>query len=216
MAAPGAASRRGNVTQKLASPSGKSKGKVRRRGRLFQEVILKQMRLLVLFALAIFVIAIFKVGLPGALQQTSSLVIPTFGFNLSESQVDIKMSELYDVIEFKDIAGGAWTQGWNVQYGGNEWDKYNLRVFVVPHSHNDPGWLRTVEEYYLERSRRILSTIVQALLKDKKRKFIWEEMSYLERWWRDASEAEKRDFTTLVKNGQLEIVGGGWVMNDEQ
>ncbi|KAH7300262.1 hypothetical protein KP509_24G053700 [Ceratopteris richardii] len=40
-------------------------------------------------------------------------------------------------------------------------------------------------------------------------------MSYLERWWRDASEAEKRDFITLVKNGQLEIVGGGWVMNDE-
>ncbi|KAI5071368.1 hypothetical protein GOP47_0013619 [Adiantum capillus-veneris] len=215
MAAPSATSRRGNLMQKLASPSAKSKGKIRRRGRLFQEVILKQIRLLVLFALAIFVIAIFKVGLPGALQPTLRLITPTIGFNLSESQVDIKMNELYDAIEFKDLDGGAWKQGWNVQYTGNEWDKHKLRVFVVPHSHNDPGWLRTVEEYYQERSRRILSTIVQALKKDKERKFIWEEMSYLERWWRDASEAEKRDFLTLVKNGQLEIVGGGWVMNDE-
>jgi alpha-mannosidase II len=40
-------------------------------------------------------------------------------------------------------------------------------------------------------------------------------MSYLERWWRDASHSEKASFVELVKNGQLEIVGGGWVMNDE-
>lgn len=40
-------------------------------------------------------------------------------------------------------------------------------------------------------------------------------MSYLERWWRDASEDKRETFTKLVKNGQLEIVGGGWVMNDE-
>lgn len=40
-------------------------------------------------------------------------------------------------------------------------------------------------------------------------------MSYLERWWKDAPTDKKEDFTKLVHNGQLEIVGGGWVMNDE-
>jgi len=40
-------------------------------------------------------------------------------------------------------------------------------------------------------------------------------MSYLERWWRDTTDAMKETFINLVKNGQLEIVGGGWVMNDE-
>lgn len=40
-------------------------------------------------------------------------------------------------------------------------------------------------------------------------------MSYLERWWRDSSDSKREAFTNLVKNGQLEIVGGGWVMNDE-
>ena len=52
-------------------------------------------------------------------------------------------------------------------------------------------------------------------MQDNRRKFIWEEMSYLERWWRDASEIRKESFVNLVSNGQLEIVGGGWVMNDE-
>ena len=40
-------------------------------------------------------------------------------------------------------------------------------------------------------------------------------MSYLQRWWQDASQESKNDLTRLVKSGQLEIVGGGWVMNDE-
>ncbi|CAL5444676.1 unnamed protein product [Camellia sinensis] len=50
---------------------------------------------------------------------------------------------------------------------------------------------------------------------DPRRKFIWEEMYYLERWWKDAAETKKESFINLVKNAQLEIVGGGWVMNDE-
>lgn len=40
-------------------------------------------------------------------------------------------------------------------------------------------------------------------------------MSYLERWWKDSADDKRELFTNLVKNGQLEIVGGGWVMNDE-
>ena len=52
-------------------------------------------------------------------------------------------------------------------------------------------------------------------LQDPRCKFIWEEMYYLERWWKDAAETKKESFINLVKNAQLEIVGGGWVMNDE-
>nr|GLL26638.1 alpha-mannosidase 2 [Ipomoea trifida] len=129
--------------------------------------------------------------------------------------VDITTKGLYDKIQFLDEDGGAWKQGWKVTYKGNEWDSEKLKIFVVPHSHNDPGWIYTVEEYYERQSRRILDTIVETLSKDVRRKFIWEEMSYLERWWRDTSSANKESFINLVQNGQLEIVGGGWVMNDE-
>lgn len=134
---------------------------------------------------------------------------------LLTSMVDITTKDLYDRIEFLDVDGGAWKQGWKVSYKGDEWDSEKLKVFVVPHSHNDPGWKLTVEQYYERQSRHILDTIVETLSKDGRRKFIWEEMSYLERWWRDASESKRESFVKLVKNGQVEIVGGGWVMNDE-
>ncbi|XP_042497118.1 alpha-mannosidase 2-like [Macadamia integrifolia] len=133
----------------------------------------------------------------------------------SAAVVDITTKDLYDKIEFLDVNGGPWKQGWRVTYKGNEWDSEKLKVFVVPHSHNDPGWKLTVEEYYVQQTRRILDTIVDTLSKDTRRKFIWEEMSYLERWWRDSSEDKREAFLNLVNNGQLEIVGGGWVMNDE-
>ncbi|TYI75132.1 hypothetical protein E1A91_D07G253800v1 [Gossypium mustelinum] len=140
---------------------------------------------------------------------------PWLNPNQTGAAVDITTKDLYDKIEFLDKPGGAWTQGWKVSYKGDEWDSEKLKIFVVPHSHNDPGWKFTVEEYYQRQSRLILDTVVHTLSKDRRRKFIWEEMSYLERWWRDASEDKRETFTNLVKNGQLEIVGGGWVMNDE-
>jgi len=79
--------------------------------------------------------------------------------------VDVTTKALYDKIEFLDVDGGAWKQGWSVTYRGNEWDSEKLKVFVVPHSHNDPGWKLTVDEYYDRQSRHILDTIVQTLTK---------------------------------------------------
>lgn len=95
----------------------------------------------------------------------SSSVWQSTGAAVGEASTDITTKGLYDEIAFEDEEGGVWRQGWNVQYKGSEWDHEELKVFVVPHSHNDPGWIRTVEEYYQERSRNILSTIVQALKK---------------------------------------------------
>ncbi|KAI4366648.1 hypothetical protein MLD38_022497 [Melastoma candidum] len=153
-------------------------------------------------------------GTPGS-YRTRSVKQRNLNGSVSAASFDITTKELYDKIDFKDEDGGAWKQGWNVTYQGNEWDGERLKVFVVPHSHNDPGWKLTIEEYYETQSRQILDTIVESLSQDTRRKFIWEEMSYLERWWRDASESRRESFTNLLKNGQLEIVGGGWVMNDE-
>ncbi|GAQ77673.1 Glycosyl hydrolase family 38 - alpha-mannosidase [Klebsormidium nitens] len=140
----------------------------------------------------------------------------TFALGVDRTE-NITTKRLYDEIAFKNEEGGVWRQGWPITYKGSEWDKRKLRVFVVPHSHNDPGWIRTVEEYYNERTFNILNVIVQALKADSRRKFIWEEMSYLSMWWSDGrvTQAQRDDFTWLVQTGQLEIVGGGWVMNDE-
>lgn len=49
------------------------------------------------------------------------------------------MLDMFDVMPFDDIDGGAWKQGWDVRYDDKQFDQEPLNVFVVPHSHNDPG-----------------------------------------------------------------------------
>ena len=57
--------------------------------------------------------------------------------------------------------------------------------------------------------------MVVKLTQYPKMKFIWAEISFLAMWWNEQNRETQDMVRTLLKNGQLEIVGGGWVMNDE-
>ncbi|KAK3091397.1 hypothetical protein FSP39_019585 [Pinctada imbricata] len=93
--------------------------------------------------------------------------------------------------------------------------KEKITVIVVPHSHNDPGWLWTLDTYYTVRTRHILTNTVNFLSKHPDFKMIWTEMVFLDIWWQESSEPLKSKFKELVLKGQLEILSGGWVSVDE-
>ncbi|GMP34301.1 hypothetical protein CsSME_00007221 [Camellia sinensis var. sinensis] len=58
-----------------------------------------------------------------------------------------------------------------------------LNVHMVPHSHDDVGWLKTIDQYYVGSNntiqeacvQNVLDSLIPALLADKNRKFIFAE-----------------------------------------
>ncbi|CAN0481946.1 unnamed protein product [Rangifer tarandus platyrhynchus] len=91
-----------------------------------------------------------------------------------------------------------------------------LRVFVVPHSHMDVGWLHTVQESMQAYVTNVYNSVVEELTLEKKRRFIAVEQEYFRLWWDGvASDGQKGQVRQLVAEGRLEFVLGGQVMHDE-
>ncbi|XP_051050981.1 lysosomal alpha-mannosidase isoform X2 [Phodopus roborovskii] len=98
-----------------------------------------------------------------------------------------------------------------------------LNVHLLPHTHDDVGWLKTVDQYYYgilndvqhASVQYILDSVVSSLLEDPTRRFIYVEMAFFSRWWKEQTNATQDTVRELVHQGRLEFVNGGWVMNDE-
>ncbi|KHN31257.1 Lysosomal alpha-mannosidase [Glycine soja] len=98
-----------------------------------------------------------------------------------------------------------------------------LNVHLVPHTHDDVGWLKTIDQYYVGSNnsiqgacvQNVLDSLVPALLADKNRKFIYVEQAFFQRWWREQSDAIQNIVKELVNTGQLEFINGGFCMHDE-
>lgn len=68
-----------------------------------------------------------------------------------------------------------------------------LKIILVPHSHNDPGWLKTFVNYFQSDSRQILNYVITQMDKDyKNMTFIWSEISFLQMWYDQAHPIKQR------------------------
>jgi lysosomal alpha-mannosidase len=90
-----------------------------------------------------------------------------------------------------------------------------IRVHLVPHTHDDVGWLETYDGYFQSHVHSILDTMTEMLTQHPTRKFVYVEMAFFKKWWDLQTDAKKDSVRLLVKNKQFEIVNAGWSMNDE-
>uniref|UniRef100_A0A0N5ANJ3 Alpha-mannosidase n=1 Tax=Syphacia muris TaxID=451379 RepID=A0A0N5ANJ3_9BILA len=107
----------------------------------------------------------------------------------------------------------------NDHYGSND----TINVHIICHTHDDLGWIKTVDQYYWGSYdflvpvgvQYILDTVISELKRRPERKFSWAETGFLWRWLHTHDKDDREELDSLIKNGQLEIIGGGWVQNDE-
>lgn len=127
---------------------------------------------------------------------------------------------------------GLWLLALLLAFAGGEECGYSLcpptkddhiNVHIIPHTHDDVGWLKNIDQYYFGDAnfyqtaavQYILDSVIHALALNPNRKFTYVEMAFFERWWRLQTPAMQETVHRLVKNGQLEFALGGWSMNDE-
>ncbi|CAH8600926.1 unnamed protein product [Heterobilharzia americana] len=139
----------------------------------------------------------------------------TNNHSLYARNVTYQMNEIYNQLAFDDQPGGAWTQGFPITYNMDQWKDKPLEVFIVPFSHQDPGWRKTLENYFSTETKPNLDATLIALSEHVDAKFVYSEVSFLNLWLNTLSEEKKQIFKRLLSNGQWEIVSGGWVMPDE-
>lgn len=98
-----------------------------------------------------------------------------------------------------------------------------LNIHLIPHSHDDVGWLKTPDQYYYGGRNNIqfagvnyiIDSVIQALLLDPERRFIQVESAFFSKWWSEQNDDMKDKVRMLVDEGRFEFTGGAWSMNDE-
>ncbi|XP_041364636.1 lysosomal alpha-mannosidase-like [Gigantopelta aegis] len=104
-----------------------------------------------------------------------------------------------------------------------------LNVHLIAHSHDDVGWLKTVEEYYTGRHTIpysksfvygkeciacILKSVIPQLLANPERRFIFIEMAFFSRFWNESDTKTRANIVKLIRERRLEFATGGWCMSD--
>ena len=90
-----------------------------------------------------------------------------------------------------------------------------LNIHVIAHSHDDVGWVKSVDNLYVDDVKHIITNVVNSLANNPKRKFTQVEIYFFNRWWSEQNNQTRALVQNLVSSGQLSFANGGYTVNDE-
>ena len=92
----------------------------------------------------------------------------------------------------------------------------DLNIHIIPHTHMDPGWLKTPEEYYNdEMIAEIFNTVLNELSQNPQKTFVINEIYYFKIWYSNINEEQKNIIKKIIKEKRIEFVSGSYIINDE-
>jgi len=95
----------------------------------------------------------------------------------------------------------------------------DVTVHIIPHTHDDAGWLWTLEQYYTGTGKvsvkDILDNFVDSLSHNVERTFTYVEMAFFIKWYKTQTEITKKKVKALISQKRFEFINGGYVMHDE-
>ncbi|KAK7602000.1 hypothetical protein V9T40_009441 [Parthenolecanium corni] len=102
-------------------------------------------------------------------------------------------------------------------------DPHKINIHMIAHTHDDVGWLKTADQYYYGSNKGhspagvqyILDSVASELVKNSARRFVYVETAFFWAWWDELDENDRTTVKTLVEEGRLEFLHGGWCMSDE-
>lgn len=106
--------------------------------------------------------------------------------------------------------------------------KKKRTLHIIPHSHTDVGWLSTAEQsfsgfqeetsanaQYIGGVKDILDSVYEQLVKNETRTFTYADTKFFKTWYENQTAEVQDKVKTLVKDGRLDLVNGGWSSPDE-
>ena len=88
-----------------------------------------------------------------------------------------------------------------------------LNIHLTCHTHDDVGWLKTVDEYFYGANNSIqhagvqyiLDSVMPALKANPDRQFLYIEQAFFQRWWREQDEFWQKSVENLFASLRMEI-----------
>ena len=98
-----------------------------------------------------------------------------------------------------------------------------LNVHLVPHTHDDAGWLKNIDQYLQGDAQYIqpagvgyeLDSVLTSLEADPARTFLYSDVGFFAMWWGEQTPSVRARVRALVAEHRLSFVNGGWVQHDE-